>query len=120
MSERSDADGTPARSVFGQHIDADLAERLAAVEVDDPSDLLPEVEAAAIGVLHLGISLLGANTTFERDESAPARAVHGRASSGLTATPVTSSLLLARDTKARRAFILGGPRGLTGGGAERD
>lgn len=113
-------DAAPGRSVFGHHVDADLDRRLAAVEVDDAMDLLPEVEAAAVGVLHLGVSLLGLTDTTERDSATPARAVLGRAASALTATPVTSSLLLARDTKARRAFILGGPRGLTTGGVSRD
>lgn len=110
--------GTPRRSVFGQHVD-DLEARLAAGQIDDVQELLPEVEAAAVAALHLGVSLLGSVETQARDDATPARAVIGRAATALTATPVTSSLLLARDTKARRAFILGGPRGLTGGAVPR-
>ena len=74
------------------------------------SERLHEEQAreAAREVLDLGIRLL--------DEVEPssgellARGVAGRLVAPLTTMPVSSSMLLSRDTAARRAFVLGGPR----------
>ena len=91
---------------FGEGID-DLVARLGRVEVDDAVDD-EQARDAAREVLDLGIRLL--------DEPEPAsgellaRGVAGRLVAPLTTMPVTSSMLLSRDTVARRAFVLGGPR----------
>ncbi|MFN8173084.1 MAG: hypothetical protein U0R65_14630 [Candidatus Nanopelagicales bacterium] len=92
--------------MFGAGID-DLSGRLDRVEVDDAMDD-EQARDAAREVLDLGIRLL--------DEAEPssgellARGVAGRLVAPLTTMPVSSSMLLSRDTAARRAFVLGGPR----------
>jgi hypothetical protein len=110
--ELSHEEPTGPWSGFAAGVD-DLAVRLSRVEVEDA---IKEQEAVdeAQRVLHLGLGLIGEPEPIE-GELLP-RGVSGRVAAPLTTMPITSSMLLSRDTAARRAFVLGGPEAVGGSG----
>ena len=110
--EPSHQGSTDPWSGFAAGVD-DLAGLLGRVEVEDAIEEQEAVDEAQ-RVLHLGIGLITEPEPID-GELLP-RGVSGRLAAPLTTMPITSSLLLSRDTAARRAFVLGGPEAVAGWG----
>jgi hypothetical protein len=114
--------GTPAPSVFGKVDQAEMISRIDSVEEDDLhstffGDSMEDVEDAATRLFDVGIRTI---THESRPVDAPAfgtssvaAATTSASASGVAPSAAPSGDDLENDERVRRAFILGGPAGLS-------